>query len=124
MNSPLVVEQAKNLVARPDFHATTSDAERIQLLYGLVYQRVPTPIEVKLGEDFISESPGDDRPNLGGAGRRNGRSGALNRPPAAKPARGRNIGNTQNAVYERAPLSSWEKYAHALLQANEAAYVN
>jgi hypothetical protein len=123
MNSPLVVEQARNLVARPDFHATTTDVERIRLLYELVYQRVPTGIEVKLGEDFISESPGDDRPNLGGASRRNGRPGA-NRPPAAKPARGRNIGNTQNAVYERAPLSAWEKYAHALLQANEAAYIN
>src|SRR5206468_11214357 len=43
MNSPLVVEQARNLVARPDFRGISEDIERIELLYELVYQRPPKP---------------------------------------------------------------------------------
>ena len=53
MNSPLVVEQAKNLVKRPDFKAKPSNEEKIKLLYNLIYQRVPTEIELQLAQDYI-----------------------------------------------------------------------
>ena len=53
MNSPLVVEQARNLTLRPDFKAQTKAEDRIKLLYKLIYQRAPGEIEAKLALDYI-----------------------------------------------------------------------
>ena len=53
MNSPLVVEQAKNLVKRPDFKAKASNEEKVKLLYSLIYQRAPTEIELHLALDYV-----------------------------------------------------------------------
>jgi len=53
MNSPLVIEQARNLTLRPDFKRTASTTDRIRLLYSLIYQRPPTEIEQQLAIDFI-----------------------------------------------------------------------
>ncbi|HKQ39568.1 MAG TPA: PSD1 and planctomycete cytochrome C domain-containing protein [Verrucomicrobiae bacterium] len=53
MNSPLVVEQAKNLVKRPDFKAKPSNEEKIKLLYNLIYQHAPTEIDLQLAQDYI-----------------------------------------------------------------------
>ncbi|MEW6303537.1 MAG: PSD1 and planctomycete cytochrome C domain-containing protein [Verrucomicrobiota bacterium] len=57
MNNPMVVEQARNLVQRPDFLAVTDDDKRVQLLYELVYQRAPRPEEVKLAQYFLEQLP-------------------------------------------------------------------
>jgi hypothetical protein len=57
MNSPLVVEQARDLVRRDDFKALTRDEDRLALLYRLIYQRKPSEIEQKLAFDYVqSES--------------------------------------------------------------------
>ena len=56
MNSPLVIEQARNLVERADFKSLTNDEAKVGLLYELVYQREPTPVEVQLGLSFIANS--------------------------------------------------------------------
>jgi hypothetical protein len=53
MNSPLVVEQAKNLVKRPDFKAKPSNEEKVKLLYNLIYQRAPSEIELQLALDYV-----------------------------------------------------------------------
>jgi hypothetical protein len=53
MNSPLVVEQARNLTLRSDFKAQTKAEDRIKLLYKLIYQRAPSEIEAKLALDYI-----------------------------------------------------------------------
>jgi hypothetical protein len=53
MNSPLVVEQARNLTLRSDFKAQTKAEDRIKLLYKLIYQRAPSDIEMKLALDYI-----------------------------------------------------------------------
>ena len=53
MNSPLVVEQAKNLTLRPDFKAAPGASEKIKLLYKLIYQRPPSAIELKLALDYL-----------------------------------------------------------------------
>jgi hypothetical protein len=53
MNSPLVVEQARNLTLRPDFKGKTSAEEKIKLLYQLIYQRRPTDVELKLALDYV-----------------------------------------------------------------------
>ncbi len=54
MNSPFVVEQAKNLVARPDINAAPTEQQRLRLLYELAFQREPTGEEVELADQFIA----------------------------------------------------------------------
>jgi len=53
MNSPLVVEQARNLVDQPGFKSLANDEERVTLLYELVFQREAKPVEIKLGLNFV-----------------------------------------------------------------------
>jgi hypothetical protein len=118
MNSPLVIEQAKRLVALPEFQACADDDAKIQFLYRRIYQRPPEPQETKLGSDFVASAPVTEAPRDGDLALRPiMNEGAQGRP--GQPGRkGRGIAK------KRAPLKAWEEYAHALLQANEASFVN
>ncbi len=53
MNSLLVIEQARNVVARPEFQKASTDTARIKVLYEIIYQRWPRPDEIKLAQDFL-----------------------------------------------------------------------
>jgi Protein of unknown function (DUF1553)/Protein of unknown function (DUF1549)/Planctomycete cytochrome C len=53
MNSPLVVEQARNLTLRRDFKGMARAEDRIKLLYKLTYQREPSEIELDLALDYV-----------------------------------------------------------------------
>ena len=53
MNSLLVIEQARNVVERPEFKQAADDVARIKVLYEIIYQRWPKPEEVKLAEAFV-----------------------------------------------------------------------
>jgi len=53
MNSLLVIEQARNVIDRKEFKQATTDAERIRVLYEIIYQRWPKPEEIKLAEAFV-----------------------------------------------------------------------
>ncbi len=114
MNSPLVIEQARNLVDRPDFKSLTNDEDRVTLLYELAYQREPTPVEIKLGLNFVTNSPEyESVPKMF-------------IPKQARPKIDQKLEASFASLPtgERKPLTPWEKYAHALLQANEAMFVN
>jgi hypothetical protein len=54
MNSPLVVEQAKALAARPEVTAAPDPAAKIAALYRLVLARQPDADEMSLGEQFLA----------------------------------------------------------------------
>jgi len=117
MNSPIVVESAKHLVSRPAFSAISNDEDRIRLLYRTIYQRSPSEDEIQLGIDFVSQQPSQERvasltPMAFGATR--GRPQQVANRPGAR--RGR--------IESRAPLTAWQEYGHALLQANEFSFVN
>lgn len=58
MNNGLVIQQARNLVERPDFKGQGDEEKRVRMLYDLVLQRDPTPEEVKLGLRFLESLPG------------------------------------------------------------------
>jgi len=113
MNSPLVIDLARRLVARPEFVELTDDDARLQYLYERIYQRLPAPEEVQLGVEFVNQTP--LREDLSLAETNNivvakAKPGKPNRPaPINK---------------KHAPLTSWEEYAQALLQANETSFVN
>jgi hypothetical protein len=114
MNSPLVVEQARNLVDRPDFQSLTNDEDRVTLLYELVYQREPTPVETKLGLNFVVNSPEyESVPKM-----------FIPKQTRPKIDQKLEASFASLPTGERKPLTPWEKYAHALLQANEAIFVN
>ncbi len=123
MNSPLVVEQARNLVNRPDFRDAKGPEQRVKLLYDLIYQREPTPVEMQLGLSFLNESPPMETPEVTPVSNENRREqrkksggGKKNTPPAMSLATIPPAGLM--------PVGSWAKYAHALLQANEAMFIN
>ncbi len=117
MNSPVVVEQAKHLVELPAFDACADDATRIQFLYERIYQRLPGPEEIKLGLEFVAQKPESGEVVLvASASDQNARRVGLR--PQQRP------GNKAAVAKKRAPLTAWQEYAHALLQANEVSFVN
>jgi hypothetical protein len=122
MNSPLVVEQAKKVVARDDFEALSDDRSRIILLYELIYQRLPRPEELKLGLEFLGQEPSQERvipvASKSGPGNRPTREQLKARLQERKGRGG------ESQFRTREPLTAWEEYAHALLQANETTFVN
>jgi len=54
MNSPFVIEQARNVAQRSEITKAASAEEKIQALYRLVLQRSPQKAELELGEKFIA----------------------------------------------------------------------
>ena len=126
MNSPLVIQQARNLVGRPDFKTCSTDEDRIRRLYEVLYQRPPRAEEIKLGLEFVSDArtPEDPAPAATASeparmGKGKGKfqeqiNGNREAFAAARKAGGRNA----------KPLGAWAEYAHALLLANEASFVN
>jgi hypothetical protein len=58
MNNPLVIQQARNLVERPDFKGQGDEEQRVKMLYDLVLQREPSQEEVRLGLRFLDSLPG------------------------------------------------------------------
>jgi hypothetical protein len=121
MNSPLVIEQAKRLVALPEFLACADDDSRIEFLYRRVFQRPPRPEELKLGSDFVAGAPETDSASARDLALQpiSNQSEPPRRPFGPPGRKGR--GFTER---KRAPLKAWEEYAHALLQANETSFVN
>ena len=118
MNSPLVVEQAKRLVALSEFDACKDDTARIEFLYERIYQRPSRPEETRLGLEFIADMP--ERQNL--AADENAVRPIINDGQDFRPKRPQ-FRKGQNLAH-RPPLTAWQEYAHALLQANETSFLN
>ena len=67
MNSPIAVEEARNIAARPEMASDGPDEEKLDYLYNLIYQRPPSTDEMKLGLQFIANQKGvneDNSPHL------------------------------------------------------------
>jgi mono/diheme cytochrome c family protein len=122
MNSPVVVEQARKLVALDEFKSSGSNAQRIEFLYNRIYQRQPAPEEIQLGLDFIAQTPTPEPTRTAVASER-----PLSRQQLQQERRAERAASNRansSASKKRAPLTPWEMYAHALLQANEVSFVN
>ena len=103
--------QARHIVDRAEFKSAVEDEDRIRILYLLLFQRSPTPEEVRLGESFIAqwvpiEGEGGSQLQPTDQARKRPRDGAGAAPRRAPK-----------------PLSSWAEYAHALLMTSEMSFV-
>ncbi|WP_150107240.1 PSD1 and planctomycete cytochrome C domain-containing protein [Pedosphaera parvula] len=123
MNSPLVVEQARNVVNLPDFLNLRDDEKRIKLLYNIVYQRDPSAIEIKLGLRFLDDSPPAETPDVA-ALREDVKEQRKQKGGGGKKKTGPAMSLANIPPSQLRPVGSWAKYAHALLQANEAMFIN
>jgi hypothetical protein len=119
MNNPLVVELGRRLVNQPAFRDQNGDEGKIRFLYERIFQREPSDIEIKLALDFIDESPAPDQ--ITDASREE-----LKEQRAERRKGGKGPGMTMVSLGpgQLRPIGSWVKYAHALLQANEAIFIN
>ncbi len=95
MNSPLVVELANNLTSRADFKALSDDDAKVRFLYNLIYQRPPDEQDMTLGRAFMEAAKKFD----------------------VAPADGKDKDSREEP-------DAWQKFAHALLQTNEATFIN
>jgi mono/diheme cytochrome c family protein len=126
MNSPLVVEQARNVVERPEIKSCSTDDEKIKRLYEIIYQRPPRREEIQLGLAFLEDAatPADTAPASTASdpirfGKGKGKLG-----DQMKAKREAFVAARKAGVREMKPLSAWAEYAQALLLANETSFVN
>jgi hypothetical protein len=119
MNSPMVINLARRLVAMPEFVDNLDDTARLNFLYERIYQRPPDAQETELGLEFVNQTPIREEDsaldnvadNSFQKDKGNGKH---------KDGNGNRFGNGKR----RAPLTSWEEFAQALLQANETSFIN
>ncbi len=116
MNSPMSVDVARQVVARPDVAAATDDAAKVRSIYKILFQREPKPVEIQWAADFLAKAaklapatPAGRQPP---------------RPVYRKPTRLNRYSTLTNpgALVPRAPLTPWELYAQTLLCSNEFVY--
>ena len=62
MNSSFVVEQARQLAARPDLVARTDDESRLRYLYQLLFGRAPDADELALGLGYLKAAAAPSTP--------------------------------------------------------------
>lgn len=98
LNSPFVIEQSKHLAKRVGRSAAFD--ERIRFLYQYVYQREPTPSELRDGLQFVGDAKVVERPETSD----------------------RQIDENDEELLE--PLNEWELYAQALLASNELMFID
>ncbi|MDQ3621502.1 MAG: DUF1553 domain-containing protein, partial [Verrucomicrobiota bacterium] len=53
LNSPFVIEQARELIRRPELEQCATDADKLQVLYRLLYQRGPEADELEEAQAFL-----------------------------------------------------------------------
>lgn len=112
LNSPFVIEQVKNLLAREDFPKNAIDEEKVRFIFRTALQRQPTPQELQLSRDFLSNDPPEPLPD-----------------PALAPQPGddkKTAARKAIALKANQPakqLNVWERYAQTVMQTNELIYV-
>jgi len=132
MNSPIVVEAARALVQNDTFRNLPDDEARVRALYLAIFQRPPIRREVDLCRRYIHANPDGASLQTPPPTRRSrlATRAALRQARLAERAEasgGRfraQIEPAARAHLRRDPLDAWTKLAHALLQTNEAVFLN
>jgi len=104
MNSPFVIARARDLVQRDDLRELTDEAQRIERLHHILYQRPADAQDLQLGLALLERQK--QHPAAGS--------------PSPSPSHSQ---LDSNSKANRTELGAWEKYAQVLLLANELVYV-
>ncbi len=127
MNGPLAADVARRVVARSEFKRADTDLRRIFALYRIMFQRQPGPDEINLGTSFIQKEKAKQAevdaiaPELA---KKNAEIQKRVDDIKKRDNDAKRAVQNEGEIVERKPLQPWEAYAHALLFANEAIYVN
>ena len=127
MNSPMSIDVARQIIARSEFQRADSDLRRVFTLYRIVFQRQPMPDEIRIGLDFVQKEKNKQKEVDALAPELAKKNAEIEKRIADMRKRdndARRAVQNEGKPIERKPLQPWEAYAHALLFANEAAYVN
>jgi hypothetical protein len=124
LNSPMSVDVARQVMARPEVANAPDDAAKVRAIYLILFQRSPKSEEVSWATEFLTQAnslvvaPPAKRPGP-------------QRLPAQKPVvKKYQPGNrfaalrNEGVPVSRVPLTPWELYTQALLCSNEFVYVN
>jgi len=121
LNSPMSVDVARQVMARPEVAQSTSDEEKVRSIYLILFQRSPKPAEIEWATDFMKQATQVATP---AAVTNPNRKVPVQRPlPRKQGGRYASIKN-EGLPVARTPLSGWELYVQALLCTNEFVYVN
>jgi hypothetical protein len=124
LNSPMSVDVARQVVARPEVAQALDDAAKVRAIYLILFQRSPKPAEVQWASDFMLAA------NQIAAPAPAARAGAKRPAPVRRVAKKVQPGSryaplrNDGLPVSRAPLTPWELYTQALLCSNEFVYVN
>jgi hypothetical protein len=127
MNSPMAVDVARRVVGRTEFQRADNDLRRINALYRIILQRLPNMREIELGVSFIQKEKAqqaDVDAKAPEIAKKNAEIQKRVDDIAKRDNDAKRAVQNKGEIVERKPLKPWEAYAHALLFANEAAYVN
>ena len=112
MNSPFVIEQVKNLLARPDFPKDGIDEDKVRFLFRTLFQRQPTTQELVLARNFLS----DDPPDIADP--------SLEPQPSDDAATKERKAKALEALEPLKQLNVWERYTQTILELNELVFLN
>jgi hypothetical protein len=127
MNSPMAVDVARRVVARSEFQRADNDLRRVFALYRIMFQRQPAPKEIEFGVNFVQKEKAKQSevdamaPEIA---KKNAEIQKRVDDIAKRDNDAKRAVQNEGDIVKREPLKPWEAYAHALLFANEAAYVN
>ena len=130
MNNPMAIDVARSVMARPEVTEAKDDAARVFSVYRVVFQRAPTAEETRSALDFIrleTEQAGEVHAwadeVMEGANKK--AADRLQRALTVRFGSGASLQAIHNTgdLVERATLSPWETWVHALLMSNEVAFV-
>jgi cytochrome c553 len=132
MNSPLVIETARKLTHTPDFLEQSTDELRVAKLYIDVFQRPPTPDEIKLCLRYVELNPGGTGTEVAQTEQSEKASKyaevqarlAVNSSQNLRRKNAPQVEPGAEAFKSRAPLDAWTKLAHGLFQTDEAMFLN
>jgi hypothetical protein len=115
MNSPFIVEQVKNLLARPEVAAAANDEERVRIIFRTLFQRAPRPEELRLAKQFLDTE--SSAPTTAGT-----TEPAPSQPAPVEGKLGRKTAAAADTQMK--PLTPWERYTQVVLLTNELVFVN
>lgn len=128
MNSPMSIDVARSVLARPEVVNSRDNLNRVFNIYRIMLQRQPQQDEIQWALDFVGKEVKDQPQVLASAkemiekaskkvAERSKRAGMASND-------GRSAIRNEGEFIERKPLTPWETMAHALLLSNETAYIN